>query len=233
LAKSCHARSFATKHRATVYNMRSSSSLPRKTASVLTSRCKVYLSMTTAFMSTSHRVYRSSPPIGVKIQRATQLVAEEDSAASTAWNAESSTVEKREAAREAKNTTTCSTKRSAKGVVSPKKLGTSPVAGVRLDETMLEVAGLRERKAIGTGMSLRGVVMMIATIVDAGVLNVAGVATGMRGGDSAVTLHHCSVSMKALDEIRRSVAKITNLSGDARASLDTCEWELGSLSCFH
>jgi hypothetical protein len=48
----------------------------------------------------------------------------------------------------------------------------------------------------GTGMNRRGAEMMIATIVDAEVLNVAGVATGMRGEDSAATSFHCSVSMK-------------------------------------
>jgi hypothetical protein len=154
--------------------------------------------MTTASTSTSHRVYQSSPLTGDKTQRAILLAAEEDLAASTAWNGESSTVEKREATIEATDTTTCSIKRGAKGVVSPKKLGTSPVAGVHLDETMLEIAGLRGKEVTGTDMSRRGVVMMIATTVDVEVRNVAGVATGMRGEDSAATNCHCPVSMKTL-----------------------------------
>lgn len=163
--------------------------------------------MTTAFTSTSRRVCQSYLQTGARTPRATPHVAEEDSVASTAWNAESSTVEKREVVPEAKDTTTCLTKRSAKGVAIPRSLEANLAAEVRLGEMMLETAGLKEVR--GTDMSRRDIETMIATTAGAEVLSDVEVATGTNAEDSAgiiyryslerlMTADHCGVRADAI-----------------------------------
>ncbi|KAM0709619.1 hypothetical protein Q7P35_003659 [Cladosporium inversicolor] len=115
---------------------------------------------------------------------------EEDSVESTAWNAASSTVEKREAVIAATDMTTCSTKKSAEGVANQTSLEESLVAEAHLDETMLDTAGLKEVTGIDT--SHHDVVTMTATTEGAEVRKGAEVATGTREEDSAAKIHYKS-----------------------------------------
>jgi hypothetical protein len=113
-------------------------------------------------------------------------VAEEDLVESTAWSAESSTAEKREVAPAARDTTTSSTRRSAKGVANPKMLEENLVAEVRLEEMMLETPGLKE--VIETGTSRRDAETTTAITIGEKAQNGAEVARDTKGGGSAASI---------------------------------------------
>jgi hypothetical protein len=169
--------------------MHSSNSPLRKIVNVHISRCKVFLSTTTASTSTSPRVCRSYLQTGGRTLKVTLHAVEEDSVESTAWSAANSTVEKREAVLVVIDTTTYSTKRGAKGVRNATSLEENLVAEARLDVMMLGTAGLR--KVIGTDTSLHGVVTTGTTETTEGaeVQKGAGVVTGTRGEDSAAKIY--------------------------------------------
>ena len=147
--------------------------------------------MITAFTSTSPKVYRSYLQTGVKTRRAILRAVEEDLAESTAWSAGSSTAEKREVVIEVIDMTTSSTKRSAKGVGSLTSLEENHAAEVRLDEMMLDTAGLKE--VTGTDTSHHGVVTRTAITEGAEAQNGAEVATGTRGEDSAANFYEAII----------------------------------------
>jgi len=176
--------------------------------------------MITAFTSTFRKVCRSYLQTGAKTRRATLHAVEEDSAVSTAWSAASNTVEKREGVLVATDMTTCLTKRSAEDVTNLTSLEGNLVAEARLDEMMLDTAGLKE--VTGTDMSLHGVVTTTATAIIEGAEAQKGVevATGTRGEDSAAKFREAinAIAITPLGILDGNLSLMHALVGSRRIS---------------